>query len=405
MQFAYQARDISGKMRHGELAAASSQEATKLLRQEGMYLLSLDEASESTAAQAFQSLSLFQKRVSRSEIVYVTSQMAVMIDAGVPLSTALSSVTEQTENATLKDVLSRIANDVESGESFSAALNHFPKLFDKTYVNLVKASEASGTLGKMLERISVQSINEQEIRQKVRGALTYPAVMLCMCVGVCIFLLAYVFPKLTPMFASRTLEIPLPTRVMMSISNVLVHHSLWVVVGVAAFIGLIVYSIRQPWGRKLVDWIWLHVPVVGPMVRKVVIGRSLRTLATTINAGVPMLESLKLSASVSNNIYYEHCWLEVGDQVSTGRQIHEALEGNTLIPKTLVQMIASGESTGKLGQVLEKVSDYYEREVGNAIKSATSLIEPVMVLLMGGIIGGIALSMLLPIFRLSQSLN
>ncbi len=402
MQFAYQARDVSGNMRQGELVASNPQEATKLLRKDGMYLLSLNEALESTDAQPF---SMFQKRVSRSEIVYVTSQMAVMIDAGVPLSTVISGVMEQTENPTLKDVFAQVGNDVEAGESFSSALGRFPRLFDKTYVNLVKASEASGTLGTMLERISVQSVNEQEIRQKVRGALTYPTVMLCMCVAVCIFLLAYVFPKLTPMFASRTVELPLPTRVMMWVSNMLVHQSLWVVLGTATVIGLIAFATRQPWGRKAIDWSWLHVPIVGPMVRKVIIGRSLRTLATTINAGVPMLESLKLSASVTNNIYYEECWLDVGRQVSTGRQIHEALEGNTLIPATLVQMIASGESTGKLGQVLEKVSDYYEREVGTAIKSATSLIEPIMVFLMGGIIGGIALSMLLPIFKLSQSLG
>jgi len=402
MQFAYRARDVGGNLRQGELAASTAQEAGRLLRQEGMFLVSLNEADEAPNTVSF---SLFQKRVSRSEIVDVTNQMAVMIDAGVPLSTALLSVTSQTENSTLREILDKITNDVEAGDSFSTALGRFPKLFDRTYVNLVKASEASGTLGSMLGRIAEQSINEQEVRQKVRGAMTYPAVMLVMCIAVCIFLLAYVFPKLTPMFASRNIDIPTPTRVIMFVSSLLVDHTLLIVGTTAALVAAIIYVLRQPWGRRALDWTWLNLPVVGPMVRKVIIGRTLRTLATTINAGVPMLDSLKLSASVTNNVYYEECWLGVGQQVSTGRQIHEALEDEKLIPTTLVQMIASGESTGKLGQVLSKVSDHYEREVGAAIKTATGLIEPLMVMTMGGLIGGIALAMLLPIFKLSQSIG
>ncbi len=398
MQFAYQARDASGRIRDGELVANTADEATAQLRADGLYLMSLvaREAKSKVTGP-----SLFQKRVHRQDIIYFTNQLAVMIDAGVPMADALNGLARQCENPTFKSALSEISRQVEGGEDLSAALNRYPKYFDRTYVNLVKASEASGTLGTMLDRISVQSRSELETRQQVRGALLYPAGMLVMCIGVCIFLLAYVFPKLMPMFASKQMDVPTPTKIMIFTSGILTDHWYWVVAAVLAVIGFLLYARQQSWGRIAFDWFWLNVPVLGPMMRKVAISRSMRTLATTINAGVPMLDALELSAGVANNVHYENCWLEVSRQVTSGKQVCEALEGNKLFPSTLVQMISSGEATGKLGQVLNKVSDYFDREVANAVKTATSMIEPVMVGVMGGVIGTIALAMLLPIFKLS----
>jgi type IV pilus assembly protein PilC len=226
--------------------------------------------------------------------------------------------------------------------------------------------------------------------------------MLVMCVGVSIFLLTYVFPKLTPMFAAKKMDVPKPTLIMMALSGALTNYWYLFVIGGLLLGGFLIYVRRQPWGRRAFDWLWMHLPILGPLVQKVALSRSLRTLASTINAGVPMLEALELSAGVANNHFYEQCWRNVGDQVMSGRQIHEALEGNKLIPATLQQMIASGEATGKLGQILNKVSDYFDREVANAVKSATSMIEPLMVAVMGTAIGTIALAMLLPIFKLSS---
>jgi len=180
-----------------------------------------------------------------------------------------------------------------------------------------------------------------------------------------------------------------------------VEHARFIL-GLIVFTTGFLYARRQRWGRVALDWSWLHLPILGSVIRKVTISRSLRTLATTINAGVPMLEALQLSGGVANNIFYEETWNRVADQVTSGKQIYEALEGNRLFPSTLLQMISSGESTGKLGQVLNKVSDYYDREVATSIKSATSMIEPIMVAVMGGVIGTIALAMLLPIFTLSS---
>ena len=188
---------------------------------------------------------------------------------------------------------------------------------------------------------------------------------------------------------------------MIWLSDALLNYWYVFLVASGALAGGFLYARRQRWGRIALDWLWLHLPILGPLSAKVSIGRSLRTLATTINSGVPMLESIELTAGVANNVFYEDCWRGVGEQITSGKQIHEALEGNRLFPATLLQMIASGEATGKLGIVLNKVSDYFDREVDNAIKAATSMLEPMMVALMGSVIGTIALAMLLPIFKLS----
>ncbi len=398
MQFVYQARDAAGNVREGKIAAESSEAATQQLRQDGMYLLSLQPM---TADGDGGSISLFQKRISRTDIVYLTNQLAIMIDAGVPLAGALASLGGQSEHPTLKATLEDIQKRVEGGDEFSVTLERFPKYFDRTYVNLVKASEASGTLGQMLERIAVQLRGELETRQKVKAAMMYPAAMSLMCVGVSIFLLTYVFPKLTPMFASKQMDLPGPTSLMIWLSDALLNYWYVFLVASGALAGGFLYARRQRWGRIALDWLWLQLPILGPLSAKVSIGRSLRTLATTINSGVPMLESIELTAGVANNVFYEDCWRGVGEQITSGKQIHEALEGNRLFPATLLQMIASGEATGKLGIVLNKVSDYFDREVDNAIKAATSMLEPMMVALMGSVIGTIALAMLLPIFKLS----
>ena len=399
MYFTYQARDLAGRICDGQVVADSADEAGRQLRQEGMYLLSLREGEAASGED--QLPAILRRRVRRGEMIYVYGQLAVMIDAGVPLAAALEGMVRQCENPTLASALSDIQRSVESGEPLSAAVAAFPKLFDPTAVNLIRASEASGTLPLILDRIATQSQAEQEMRQKVRGALMYPGAMLLMCISISAFLLVWVFPKLTPMFASRSLSLPGPTKLMMGLSESLRLGWYWWVLGIAAVLGLFLYSRRQQWGRLALDWCWLRLPVLGPMLQKVSLSRSLRTLATTVSAGVPVLESIELARGVSGNLYFERAWQNVAEHVTAGRPINEALEGHPLFPPSLVQMIAAGESTGKLGQVLGKVGDYFDREVASAIKAATSLIEPVMVFVMGGVIGTIALAMLLPIFRLS----
>lgn len=399
MRFLYQAKDAHGAIRSGELVGESYESASQQLRQQGLYVVSLDEMPESKPATGSQ---LFARKVTRTEIVDFASQLAVMVDAGVPLSNALEGLAAQSENPTLRSMLESIQSGVQAGEDLSTSLSRFPKHFDRAFVNLVRASEASGQLGPMLDRIATQYRNEAETRKRIKGALIYPAAMVLMCVGVIIFLLSYVFPKLMPLFAGREKDIPKPTQVLLIVSKSITAYWPWYIVASMLLTGLVIFGMRQKTGRILIDWLKIHLPPFGGLSRKVALSRSLRTLSTTLNAGVPMLEALQLSAGVSNNHFYENCWNNVSEQVTTGRQVHEALQTHSLFPKMLIQMIASGEKSGRLGNVLEKVSDYLDREVANAVKTITSLLEPIIITVLGSAIGGIAIAMLLPIFKLSS---
>jgi len=400
MQFTYNARNPNGQNQAGELVADSRDEAVGKLRQEGLHLLSLDEVENGSKDKRSVSA---KTRVSRKEIIYFTNQLAIMIDAGVPVSTALEGISKPLENQILREMLILIQKNVEAGSDLSSALAEYPRCFDQTFVNLVKASEASGTMPQMLNRIAAQAEEEQETIQQVKGALIYPAIMFVMCIGVCIFLLTYVFPKLMPMFAARGAAVPAPTKAMIFVSTMITSYWYLIILFLAVLVAAFYYVRAQDWGKSGFDWIVIRLPIFGSMMKKLAISRSIRTLATTINAGVPMLEAIQLSAEVSDNVHFKQSWEDISEQVTTGKQIHEALEGKTLFPPTMQQMIASGESTGRLGMVLNKLSDYFDREVKVAIKSATTLVEPIMVVCMGSIIGFIALSMLLPIFTLSTS--
>jgi type IV pilus assembly protein PilC len=328
-----------------------------------------------------------------------------MVDTGITLSVAIENLRRQETNPRLKAMLGELKSHVEAGEDFSTALARFPKHFDKTFVALVKASEQTGTLGQMLERISNYLRSDLETRGKVKAALAYPGIMLCVAIGVTAFLLTYVMPKFAPLFQRRGMKLPAPTIVLMALSDSIIHYwYIWLASSIA-IVAAFLYFRTTAMGRRAIDWLKISFPVTGTMVRKVVISRSIRTLGTMVKSGVSMLEALKLTADVSGNVFYREAWLGVVEQVTDGRKICDALEGNTLFPGTLVQMISSGEETGRLDEVLEKVSSFYDRELELHIKTTTSMIEPVMIVVMGFVVGGIAMSLLLPIFQLSRPMK
>ncbi|MBS0209935.1 MAG: type II secretion system F family protein [Planctomycetes bacterium] len=393
--FAYKARDPQGSLHEGQIEAASAEDAGQQLRRDGFTVLEINEDLSPPP-------SLFPRRVTRAEVVYASTQLAVMIDTGIALAEALESMAAQEENPTLKRVLLELHDSVQQGEDFSLALAKHPKLFDKTYVSLIKASEATGTMGPMLERIATYLRKELESRARVRAALAYPMVMLVLAVMVTIFLLTYVMPQFAPMFASRGTKLPLPTKVMMAASNVLVNQWYWCLLGTTVVVGGLIYGLRTEAGKKVWDGIKIRAPLLGTMSRKVAIGRSIRTLGTMMGSGIPVLDALKLSADVAGNWYYEQLWKHVSDQVVEGQQIHESLAGQPLFPQMLVQMISAGERTGRLGQVLERVSDFYEQEVETSLKGLTAMLEPIMITVMGGVVGTIGMAIMLPIFSLSK---
>jgi type IV pilus assembly protein PilC len=394
ISFDYKVRDVLGKVHEGTLEAESREEAATRLRRDGMQVLELDEEGAGWE--------ILPQGIRATEIIYATSQLAVMVDTGINLSSALESIAQQEANRTLRQVLTDLRNQVESGEDFSAALSRHPKYFDRTYVSLIKASEHTGTLGPMLDTIAEYQRKQLETRQKVRAAMAYPAVMLVLAIGVTIFLLTYVMPKFQPLFQRKGIKLPVMTRVLMAASHVLIDYwYLWVLAAIAAGVAFVVAR-RMEEGRRFFDWLKINVPLLGPLNRKVILSRSVRTLGTMVAAGVSMLDCIKLAAEVAGNYYYEQVWLSVLDKITQGDRIADSLRGNLLFPPTLVQMINSGEETAKLDVVLAKVSLYYDREVETSIKATTSLIEPLLIVVMGSVVGSIAMGLLLPIFSLSR---
>jgi type IV pilus assembly protein PilC len=325
-----------------------------------------------------------------------------MVETGITLSAALAGIIEQEKNPTLCALLSDLKRSVEAGDDFSAALERYPKYFDRTFVALIRASEATGTLAEMLERTALYMRMELDNRGKVRAAMAYPVVMLVMACGVTFGLLVFVLPQFMPLFSRKGMELPKSTEFMMAASRLLIDHWPWWIAGAAAVIGGFLYGRRTPKGRETLDSIKIRLPIVGTVVRKVVISRCVRTLGTMVASGVSMLEALKLTADVAGNHEFEKMWRDVRERVTSGAQINESLSHHAIFPPMITQMIASGEQSGKLDIVLERVSAFYDREVENSIKTATSLIEPVMICLMGVVVGGIGMSLLLPIFSLSR---
>lgn len=394
LNFAYKVRDAVGKSSEGKIEAASREEAAAKLKKDGFSLLELTEEEEG--------FDLFAKGIKQSDIIFLTSQLAIMVDTGITLSVAMESIAAQEENKTLKKVLLDLKERVEGGEDFSTALSRYTKYFDKTYVSLIKASEHTGTLGTMLESIADYLRKQLETRQKVMASMAYPGIMLTLAVGVTIFMLTYVLPKFTPMFNRKGMKLPIATKVLMAASDSLLNYWYLWIIGIVALILAYVFGKRTEAGRKFLDKVMLNLPIIGPLTRKVIISRSMRTLGTMIGAGVSMLDALRLAAEVSGNIYYEQIWMHVLDQITQGKRVAESLGGSKLFPSTLIQMIASGEETGKLDKVLAKISVYYDREVDSSIKAATSMIEPILIVGMGGVVGTIAMGLLLPIFQLSK---
>jgi type IV pilus assembly protein PilC len=394
--YAYKVRDPLGRVFDGTLPASSIDDATQQLRRDGLTVLELSEGEGDVAP-------LFNRRITRKEIVYVTSQLAVMVDTGITISSALNGISAQEKNPTLKRLLAELAGAVESGIDFSTALERHPKHFSKTYVALVRVSESMGTMGEMLERISGYLRRELDNRGKVRAALAYPMVMVALASAVTIFLLTYVLPQFAPLFGRKGVKLPKLTVFMMTLSDSLIHHWPWWIAGTIALIVGLYFHFRSKLGRRQIDWIKIKTPLIGPLFQRVILSRSIDTLGTMVASGVSVLEALRMAGEVAGNSFYQQVWDAARDQVTAGRQICEALNGCPLIPPTLVQMISAGEQTGRLDMVLAKVSSFYEKEVEMALKSTTAAIEPLLICVMGAVVGGIAMSLLMPIFTLSRS--
>ena len=399
--YRYEIRESSGAVTQGVLSAANLGAASQELRSRGGYILALAPTDGSDRRR--KSLNLeFSFGPSQKDVQGFTSQLAVMIRAGISLRAAVEGISDQIINPKFKVMLSQMKKDLESGKQFSDALMRYPKVFSPLYVNMVKASELSGGFSKMLDRIAVYLTQQIETRSMVVGAMIYPGIIGTMAIGTTVFLLTFVLPRFMTIFKGKEAALPGPTKLLLAISNFMTNYWYVLIFAVIAGIWGFVMMIRTEWGSLWFDKVKLTVPLFKKMFRALYINRSLHTMGQLINAGVPMLDTLSITAEISGNSLYRRMWRAVYSAVKQGKKISAPLNKSPLLPRSVVQMIGAGEESGKLGEVLDEVAEYYSKELRQVIKGVTAMIEPLMIVLMGSIVGFIAMSIILPIFKLSQ---
>jgi type IV pilus assembly protein PilC len=349
------------------------------------------------------SLPFMKGRVKKKSLAIFTRQMATMIDAGLPLVQSLDILAQQEEDETFRDIISTVKNEVEAGATLAAALQKHPRVFDDMYVNLVVAAEEAGTLDVILARLATHIEKMEELKKKIRSALVYPAMIVTVAIGVTIVLMVFVVPVFEKLFAGIGSTLPLPTRVVIAVSNIFKSYLPIVIAIVVVLVIVLRRYYKTENGKRWVDDMMLKLPIFGELLRKVAIARFARTLGTLVSSGVPILEALNIVAGASGNKVVEEAILKGRISISEGQTISEPLSQSGVFPVMVTQMISVGETTGSLELMLNKVADFYESEVDTAVATLSSMLEPVLMIFLGVIVGGLVISMYLPIFKMASA--
>ncbi|HUS72289.1 MAG TPA: type II secretion system F family protein [Sedimentisphaerales bacterium] len=379
-----------------------------------------DQAAERRTVEPFNRL--HAAKVKQAELILFTTQLAVMLDSGVALSDAIDAIAEQTEPGTFKMIIVDVAETIKSGENFSAALTDYPKVFNSMFISMVKASEASGRMVEMLRVISGYLNFEADTRKRIKGALTYPFIMALMAVVATGTLMFFVLPRFMKIYEARGATLPKITQVLVSFSKVLGDFKAMTTIVTAVILAsaALYYWAQTSAGRRVIDFIKIRTPVLGTMFIDMVVTRSMRIMATMVSTGVSLLDSVEVIGSSCENYYFQRLWAGTDEKIRDGYQLSESIlismggEGtslstkerkkkrNQLIAPGVIQMLRAGEKSGKLGEVCDKISAFYEKKLEASIRSVTVLIEPLMITILGAIIGTISIALLLPVFNISS---
>jgi len=402
--YRYQVRASNGQTQTGVVSADTAATAATILRNQGSHVMGLTALGEGGGNASFMAKfrELNAGKPTQKHVLDFTTQLAVMIRAGINLRSALDGISEQTTHIGFKKVITQLKLDVEGGKQFSEAIAKNPRLFNALYVNMVRASEMSGSFAKMLDRIAVYMGQQQETRKMVIGAAIYPAIIGTLAVCVTVFLLTFVLPKFASVFEGKEDVLPWATKFLLGLSAFMVKNYMLIIVAIAAIGGSVYGFLKTELGSFWADKLKLTIPVLKTMFRSLYISRSLQTMGQLINAGVPMLDTLAITGDISGNQIFRGVWRRVHSAVKQGKKITTALQKDDILPRSVVQMISAGEESGKLGEVLDEISAFYSRALKDNIKAVTGMIEPIMILMMGTVVGFIAMAIILPIFKMSQ---
>lgn len=397
--YSFRGTTAAGATVTGERMADSKQALQTMLRRERITPVKIREKGREFA------LPTFGGGVSAKELAVFTRQFSVMIDAGLPLVQSLEILSGQQDNRAFQKTLVGVRTAVEGGSTLANALRQHPKVFDDLYTNMVEAGETGGILDNILQRLSTYIEKNVKLKSQVKSAMIYPAATLIIMVGVVILLMWKVVPTFTQLFLGLGADLPTPTRIVIAMSNFVTNWIAFMFVGSIVLVLAVRFYYKTPGGRYAIDALLLRLPLIGILLRKIAVARFTRTLGTLITSGVPILDGLNITARTAGNAVVERALLQVRKAVEEGRTIVEPLKATDVFPTMVAQMIGVGEQTGALDAMLTKISDFYEEEVDAAVKDLLTAMEPIMLVALGGIVGGIVISMYLPLFSLIAKLS
>jgi len=403
--YQWEGRTAQGKVLKGEMEAATLEAVFARLRSQRIQPNPAQVKEKGKGLSKEINIPGFGPTVKAYDVMIFTRQFSTMIDAGLPIVQSLDVLTEQTSNKALKDIIRAVRRDVSGGSTLADALHKHPKAFDDLYVNMVRAGEAGGVLNTILNRIALFIEKANKLKKKVKGAMIYPATIVTVAVGVVTILLLYVIPVFAELYGGMGKALPAPTQITINVSNFFRANFLYLAAGgILTGVGLQMYY-KTAQGKFAIDGILLKLPVFGDLLRKVAVARFSQNMSILLASGVPILEGLSITARTAGNKVIEKAIMEARVSISEGKTVAEPLEKSGVFPPMVCQMVAIGENTGALDSMLKRVGDFYEDEVDNSVANLTALMEPVIMIVLGIVLGGLVISMYLPIFQMGSLIN
>ncbi|MFI5350646.1 MAG: type II secretion system F family protein [Elusimicrobiota bacterium] len=401
--FTYKAKTTAGLVMQGTIDAAEQKGAVEKLRGQKLVVLEIFEKSDGPLDKIKALIKANKKgKVTSKDLVLFSRQLSTLVGAGVPIVQSLGILETQAENPAFKDVLAAVKADIEAGLSISDALKKHPEAFPELYTSMIKAGELGGILDTILERLTVYMESSEQLKAKVKSAMMYPAIVLSICATVTCFLLVFVIPTFKNIFSSFGAELPLPTQILIDVSDTMKHFwYLLIATPFGAWKGFEAFY-KTPKGQKIVDGYTLKAPIFGIILKKVAVARFTRTLGTLIKSGVPIMQALETVAQTAGNVVIADAVLLTRESIREGGHLSDPLKKSGIFPNMVTSMISVGEETGALDIMLSKIADFYDQEVDTAVKGLTSLIEPIVIVVMGVVIGTIVVAMFMPMFGLGE---
>ena len=396
--YVWKGKNSFGETRKGEIEAVDEAGARAQLKRQRVENLTV----KLKPKDLFENIKLFKPKVTGKDIVIFTRQLSTMIDAGLPLVQCLQILGKQQSNQTFKTVLTTIQSDVETGTTLADSMRKHPQVFDSLYANMIEAGELGGILDTILSRLAAFKEKSMALQKKIKGAMTYPAICLGISFVILVVILVFVVPVFDKMFKDFGSTLPVPTQIVIDMSNFFKSNIIFLIIGAFVLSWIVKKIYNTDKGRLKIDNMILWSPVVGTLVRKVAVAKFTRTLSTLLQSGVPILDSLQVVARTSGNKIIERAVIRVASSIAEGRPFADPLEESGVFPNMVVQMINVGESVGALDTMLEKIADFYDEEVDQAVQNLTAMIEPFMMVFLGGMIGGLVVAMYLPIFKIAS---